>query len=142
MPNVAMAVWRAKLVRTRASKFSSFGVNLAIGRLVVGCVRIADEETYPVPKVGVFEKSDSVTPDLLPRQRTKLAGRQAGVPAQIRRQMRLIAITRFGCDMRKTSTAKGHLPQRAAETRHIAWAQAHPVGILGRTMLREAIDHG
>jgi len=31
MPRVAIAVWRAKLVRTRASKFASFGSKFAIG---------------------------------------------------------------------------------------------------------------
>src|SRR3984957_4891217 len=143
MPNVAMAVWRAKLVRTRPSKFSSFGVNLAIGRLVVGCVRIADEEAYPVPKVGVFEKSDSVTHDLLPRQRTKLARRQTRVAAQLRRQMRLIAITRFGSDMRKTSTSKGHLLQRAAETLNRGISLGRKPGALAKmTLQRTGNDTG
>jgi hypothetical protein len=54
MPNVAIAVWRAKLVRTRASKFASFGSNLAICCLVIGSAGIAAAETYPIPKVGVF----------------------------------------------------------------------------------------
>src|SRR5712672_1153727 len=116
MPNVAIAVWRAKLVRTRASKVSSFGSNLPICRLINGYAGIADEETYPVLQVGVFEKSDSVWHDLPPRQRTKLAGRQTSLSAQIRRQMSLIGIARFRCNMRATSTSKGNLPQRATET--------------------------
>src|SRR5260370_34690982 len=92
MPNVAIAVWRAKLVRTRASKFASFGLNLAICRLVVGYAGIADEETYPVLQVRVFEKSDSVAHDLPPRQRTKPARPQTSVSAQI---TRLIPLTRL-----------------------------------------------
>ncbi len=116
MPNVAIAVWRAKLVRTRASKFASFGLNLAICRLVIGYAGIADEETYPVLQVSVFEKSDSVAHDLPPRQRTKPARRQTSVSAQIHRQMRLIGIARFRRDLRETATFKRNLPQRAIET--------------------------
>src|ERR1700737_3238274 len=56
MPNVAIAVWRAKLVRTRASKFASFGSNRRICRLVIGHAGIAHEETYPALQVSVFEK--------------------------------------------------------------------------------------
>jgi hypothetical protein len=110
MPNVAIAVWRAKLVRTRASKFASFGSNLPISRLVIGHAGIADEETYPVLQVSVFEKSDSISHDLPPRQRTKSARRQTSVSAKIRRQMSLIGIARFRRDMRETSTSKGNLP--------------------------------
>jgi hypothetical protein len=116
MPNVAIAVWRAKLVRTRASKFASLGSNLPICRLVIGHAGIADEETYPVLQVSVFEKSDSVSHDLPPRQRTKSARRQTSVSAQIDRQVRLIGIAGFRGDVRETSTPKGNLPQRATET--------------------------
>jgi hypothetical protein len=138
MPNVAMAVWRAKLVWTRASKFASFGSNFAICRLLIGCAGIADEEPYPVLKVGVFEKSDSLAHDLLPRQRTKLARRQTGVSAQIRGQMRLIAITRFRCDMRKTSASKGHLLQRAAETLNRRISLGRKPGALAKMALQRA----
>jgi hypothetical protein len=75
-------------------------LNLAICLSVIGYACIADEEAYPVPKVGVFEKSDSVAHDLLPRLRTKPARRQASVPGQVRRQMRLIAIARCRRDIR------------------------------------------
>jgi hypothetical protein len=91
-------------------------LNLAICRLVIGYAGIADEETYPVLQVSVFEKSDSVSHDLPPRQRTKSAWRQTSVSAQIRRQMGLIGIARFRRDMRKTSTSERNLPQRATET--------------------------
>src|SRR6266481_379776 len=116
MPNVAIAIWRAKLVRTRVSKFASFGSNLAITRLVIGRPGIADEETYPVLQAGVFEKSDSVSHDLLARQRAKPARRHTRVPAQIRRQMSLIGIARLRRDLRETFSSKRNLPQRAAET--------------------------
>jgi hypothetical protein len=70
-------------------------LNLAICRLVIGYAGFADEETYPVLQVSVFEKSDSVSHDPPPRQRTKSARRQTSVSAQIRRQMGLIGIARF-----------------------------------------------
>jgi hypothetical protein len=35
MFRVAIAVWRAKLVRTRASKFASCGLKFAIGYLLI-----------------------------------------------------------------------------------------------------------
>src|SRR4029077_11214622 len=77
---------------------------------------IADEETYPVLQAGVFEKSDSVSHDLLARQRAKPARRHTRVPAQIRRQMSLIGIARLRRDLRETFSSKRNLPQRAAET--------------------------
>jgi hypothetical protein len=48
-------------------------MNVAICRLVIVHAGIADEEAYPVPQVSVFEKSDNVSHDLAPRQRTKPA---------------------------------------------------------------------
>ena len=91
--HVAIAVWRAKLVRTRASKFASFGSNLPISRLVIGHAGIADEETYPVLQVSVFEKSDSISHNLPAHLRAKPARRHTGLLAEICRQMRLIGIT-------------------------------------------------
>jgi hypothetical protein len=75
MPSVAIAAWRAKLVRTRVSKFASFGSNLAICRLVIGCAGAADDQAYPVQQGSVFEKSDSLSHDLPLRLRTKPARR-------------------------------------------------------------------
>jgi hypothetical protein len=138
MPSVAIAAWRAKLVRTRASKFASFGSNLAICRLVVGCAGIADEETYPVPQGSVFEKSDSVSHDLPPRHRTKPARRQTGVSAQIRRQMSLVGIARVRCDMSKTSMSKRNLPQRATETANGGISLGGKPGAVAKMALQRA----
>jgi hypothetical protein len=141
MPNVAIAVWRAKLVRTRASKFASFGLNLAIFRLVIGYAGIADEEAYPVLQVSVFEKSDSVLHHLPPCQRTKPARRQTRVSAQIRRQMSLIGIARFQCDMRETSSSKRNLPQRTIETLNGYISLGRKSGSVAKMALKRAWNH-
>jgi hypothetical protein len=82
----------------------------------MGCNGFADEETYPVLQVSVFEKSDSVSHDLPPRACTKLARRQTCMSAQVRRQMSLIGIARFRRDIRETFRFEGNSPHNATET--------------------------
>jgi hypothetical protein len=60
------------------------------------------------------------------------------VPAQIRRQMCLIAIACFRRDMRQTSTSKGNLLQRAAEPLHGCISLGRKPGALAKMALQRA----
>src|ERR1700744_6537396 len=138
IPSVAIAAWRAKLARTRASNFASLGLNLDICHHVIGWAGITDKETYAAPKLRVFEKSDSIRQNQAARLCTKPAWRHTGLSSQIRRQMRLIGITKIRGDARETVVAERNFMQRCVETLNGCILLGTKPGALANVTLKRA----
>jgi hypothetical protein len=113
-------------------------LNLDICHHVIGWAGITDKETYAAPKLRVFEKSDSIRQNQAARLCTKPAWRHTGLSSQIRRQMRLIGITKIRGDARETVVAECNFMQRCVETLNGCILLGTKPGALANVTLKRA----